>query len=305
MNRLGRSFKAFLRKAQMSRYDIFVFVEGDKVDPYFYDEITKSVCSSTNTTYQICRSYEFDGERGGKDILISYYRYLRSKSALIDSFKGKKTLSVFYLDKDIDDLLRKKALSPHVVYTKNYDAESHVFVNGDLTRAVATATSITIDEATNLIGNQQHWHSTVTNLWKEWIKICIFVAKKNIGNIANYRVPSRINQPVFNPTNQALYLAQLASVKNDSNLTNVQFSRAYRRVSNFVDQVFDRGEQDTIFKGKWFVNLLEATIRSNIRHRNLNGVGERVASTVLLTLDFDAPWADHFKDPLITLIRSL
>jgi hypothetical protein len=306
MKRLGHSFKAFLRVAQTTRHEVLVFVEGDNVDPYFYDEITKRVCLEANKTYRLCRSYEIDGENGGKETLLSYFKYLRDKSSLIDSFKGKKTLSVFFLDKDIDDLLRRKISSAHIVYTKNYDAESHVFTDGDLIKAVATATSATIQEAANLLGgNQQQWKNDITNIWKEWIKLCVFAAKKNINHVTNYGVTSRINNPLFSPTDQALYVAQLASVKNKSNLTDAQFNRAYRRISNFVDRVYGRGEQDTIFKGKWYSTLVEEIIRSNVRHRKLNGVGDRVLSGSLQTLDFDLPWADHFKDPLRNLVRLL
>lgn len=306
MNRLGRSFKAFIRAAQMSRHEVFVFVEGDNVDPYFYDEITKRVCGDAKKTYRLCRSHEINGENGGKVILLSYFKYLRTKSLLLDTFKGKKTLSMFYLDKDIDDLLRKKISSPHVVYTKSYDAEGHVFIEGDITKALAVAASITYQEAVNLVGNDhQRWRNNTANLWKEWIKLCVFVAKKNINNGSNYRVTSRINNPLSSPINQTLYAAQIASIKINSNLTDVQFSNAFNRVSNFVDQIYSRGEQDTIFKGKWYTTLIEESVRNNLRLRNLNGLGDRVLSTTLQTLDFDQPWANHFKDPLRTLIQML
>jgi hypothetical protein len=150
MTRLAHSFSAYLRYMQMSSRPLFVFVEGKRTDPHFYGEICGSVCRTSEISYRICRSRELANGHGGKQTLISFFEYLRRKCALVHAFKGKSTGVLFFLDKDVDDLLRTQRRSPHVVYTRYYDVENHIFREADLIRAAAASASL--DQQEVLLG---------------------------------------------------------------------------------------------------------------------------------------------------------
>lgn len=307
MKRLTHDFKAYLRYMQISRYQVFVFVEGKITDPYFYGNICGSICQPAGISYEICRSQELSRDRGGKQVLISFFEYLRRKSALVHIFKGKSTGVVFFLDKDVDDFLRTQRRSEHIVYTLYYDVENHIFVEGDLVEAVAASASMDCQEVRACLGDCDHWRREVAEQWKQWVKLCLFVAKKKINCECNYRVASRINDPLHGPVDQTAYSRHLRNIESKLGLTSKQFGRAFRRVSRLVDDLYAQGEYDRIFKGKWYALLLAATIRDGIGNRPIHSAGlqTRLRSNAAMTLDFEKPWADHFKEPVRNLIHQL
>jgi hypothetical protein len=139
MSRLTHSLAGYRRAMQMSRTQIFAFVEG-QTDPYFYDKICEAVCQPSTVSYEIRRAQELPGGTGGKVALLALYDYLRRMSSLLDNFKGKTTGVLIFLDKDVDDLLRIQRRSEHIVYTKYYDLENHLFIHGNLTEASTLTT---------------------------------------------------------------------------------------------------------------------------------------------------------------------
>lgn len=307
MSRLTHCFKAYLRYMQMSRHQVFVFVEGKVTDPYFYGKICDSVCRPAGISYEICRPRDLSRDSGGKQVVISFFEYLRRKSALIHIFKGKSTGVVFFLDKDVDDFLRTQRHSEHMVYTLYYDVDNHIFIEGDLVEAVAASASMDLQEVRDYLGDCDHWRCEVAELWKQWIELCLFVAKKKIHCECNYRVASRINNPLHGPVDQAAYTHRLQSIESKLGLTSKQFRRAFRRVSKMVDGLYAQGEHDRVFKGKWYALLLAATIRDRVRNRPIHSAGleTRLRSNAAMTLDFEQPWADHFKEPVRDLIHQL
>jgi hypothetical protein len=307
MKRLTHCYKAFLRRMQMSRHQVFVFVESKVADPYFYGKICDSVCQPVGISYEICRSQELSNLDGGKQVLISFFEYLRRKSALLHTFKGKSTGTVFFLDKDVDDFLRTQRRSEHVVYTLYYEVENHIFVEGDLVEAVAASASMARQEVLACIGDRDRWRREAAERWKEWVTLCLFVAKKKISCECNYRVTSRINNPLHGPVNQPAYHDRLQRIQNKLGLTSKQFKGAFRRISRLVDNVYAQGEYDRIFKGRWYAILLAATIRDRSASRSIDSAGleTRLRSNAAVTLDFEEPWAEYFKEPVRNLIHQL
>ena len=150
MTRLTHSYKAYLRFMQISDKNIFAFVEGKIVDPYFYGKICEFVCQTNNLSYRICRSQEINGN-GGKQVLLTFFEYLKRNSALVQNFKGKSIIVIFFLDKDVDDYLRIQRHSENLVYTQYYDIENHIFIHGNLVQAISASTSMDNQEVLNII----------------------------------------------------------------------------------------------------------------------------------------------------------
>jgi hypothetical protein len=142
VSRPKHSYAGYVNTIRMSRYQVFVFVEGVDVDPYFYGEICARVCGKRGVGYQVRLARELPGGAGGKGALVAFYRYARSRAILFSGFKGKRTAIAFCLDKDVDDLTGRRCRSPHVPYTTFYDVQNHLFKHCDFGRAVASAASI-------------------------------------------------------------------------------------------------------------------------------------------------------------------
>jgi len=146
MSRLRHSESACLRRLQISRHNLFAFVEGPTLDPFFYGRICLQACKNNGISYRVCTANELPENAGGKTSLVRFYRYVRAKGKLVSELNGKRTALVFFLDKDLDDIGRCKCRSHHVIYTKYYDAQNHVFKHADFIRGVSSAASIDISE---------------------------------------------------------------------------------------------------------------------------------------------------------------
>jgi len=290
---------------QISRHSVFVFVEGKKVDPYFYGKIAGSVCQPKGISYSLCKASEISGDGGGKQVLLSLFQYLRKKSALIDNFKGKKMAVIFYLDKDVDDILRTTRRSSHLVYTTYYDVYNHIFVEGKLAEAICAAASLDSQSLQSKLGDCRAFRYNLALQWKDWVKLCLFTAKKKVNCRANYRVTSQVNNSANGSLNHTSYAQVINTLKSRLGLTVQQFNRAFHRVSRLVDKMYSDDQHDYVFKGKWYCFLFTSYVRKRYSTADCHGLDSRLPSNMALTLDFNQPWADHFKQPLKQIIQTL
>src|SRR4051812_4442004 len=141
MGRLIRPPSAFKRYMQMSSTTVFVFVEGFDHDPYFYGRVCDPVLNTLELKYEIVAGWRLQ-DYGGKQVLLNFFQYLSTTNCLLSTFNGKRVLCLFFVDKDLDDILNEKIPSQHVVYTRYYSVENYLFVHGDLIDASASASSL-------------------------------------------------------------------------------------------------------------------------------------------------------------------
>lgn len=290
---------------QISRYSVFIFVEGKKIDPYFYGKIADSVCLPSRVNYSIRIANELSGQGGGKQPLLSFFQYLRKHSSLMHDFKGKKLAVIFYLDKDADDILRTTRKSSHVVYTDYYDVYNHIFSEGNISEALAAAASLHPQFINSQLGDCEALRFQLADLWKDWVKLCLFTAKKKINCRANYGASSKVNNSANGSLNPIPYNTVINELKSQLGLSDRQFNRAFNRTSQLVNEMYSNGLQDRVFKGKWYCFLFNRHIQKSYSTADCNGLDSRLPSNLLLTLDFNQPWAEHFKQPLRQLIQSL
>jgi len=107
MNRLRHSYEGYLRSMQISSTELFIFVEGKQSDPYFYARICETV-PGLGSRYEVCQAEQLPGDTGGKQSLLSFYDFLRKQKMLVSSLGGQRTASMFFMDKDLDDLQHRK-----------------------------------------------------------------------------------------------------------------------------------------------------------------------------------------------------
>jgi len=292
---------------QLSHIDVFIFVEGKKTDPFFYGEVCSTVSRKTPFTHQISLARDITGSDGGKQVLINFFTYLRKKSALKMSRNGVKKAVIFYVDKDVDDILRIRKKSDHFIYSEFYDVHNHIFRNGDIVRGSATAASVDASLLSSALDEIDSWCKNAADRWKEWVKVCLFCKKHKVKGQSNYSATSPINKPSSGNINQKEYNKLLARLRKATGMSVSKFSKAYTSVSKKVDRMYYQGQHDRVFKGEWYATLLhnDLTILLSKQTYDSHGLLKRLPSTIAATLDFQGSWADHFRKPLEKIVTDL
>lgn len=291
---------------QISTVRVFVLVEGRDSDPYFYDNLCRSVCMATNVAYRIVRAEQI-GLGGGKATLFQFFDYLRTVNSLLDNFAGKRTIAIFLVDKDLDDILHSKIFSDHVVYTRYYSIENYFFVHGDILGAACAAASLERAILEPEIGDPNAWPRRMAKLWKDWVTLCLFSLRHDLQVQSNYRRnESAINVPPLGNVDGNLLDDRKAELEAALGLGVRAFNRAYRCVERLVDRLYQTGRHDTVFKGKWYIRLLTlqtiAAAAATNRTFASHALSNAIASALRQSLNFEDPWADHLKTPLQQLL---
>lgn len=304
MTRLVHSNLGYIRSLQISKHNLFVFVEGQNNDPYFYDKLCKSVCASKDINYIIHEARQLPGDTGGKNKLLTFFEYLNENSLLVIDFLGKKKTFVFFIDKDIDDFLGRQINSRHIIYTKYYTIENHLFADGDLLEAIAAAASLSENLVFDILGDYESWRKNTASAWKDWIKISLFARKYDISCDCNFKTQSKINKPLYkNSIDKKEYLKYLDLFQKRTGFSDDVFQQKFSEVSFLVDELFNKGEFDLLFQGKWYSYFMVEEIKT--LKSNVNGLHGKLESTLLITLDFRKPWANHFAEPLNKIVTIL
>lgn len=301
------SLAAFRRSMQMSRAKIFIFVEG-KTDRYFYHKICEVALAPRGIGYEICLAQELPQLTGGKEALLDFFDYLNKATALLDDFKGKKTAAIFYLDKDVDDLLKKFKSSEHLVYTEHYCIENYFFQHGNLAEATSVAANLDLtDVRRGLNMSNDAWRRRAAENWIDWVKLCVFTRSRNLGHECNYGVTSRINLLPYAVTDSAAFSNRLADLERRSGLTQLGFKRVFGRISREVDNIYSSGRFDSVFKGKWYALFLAEDAKAIARGGAFSpqNLPDKLLTTLQLTLDFRGAWTIYFKQPLDDMIKKL
>jgi len=294
---------------QISSEQVFVFVEGTRVDPFFYGEICLSLAKKRPFLYEIfpARCLPKAQGSGGKEALLTFFRYLRRRSALRSTFNGKTTAAIFYADKDIDDMLKVCKRSQHLVYTKFYEVENHIFEEGDMIRGVAAAASIDPKSLIGTLSDPRAWCRDASTKWKQWVVLCIFARKYKLNVGCNYRVTSRINFPLGGPVDTTLHSRHLLQLQIASNLMLTDFQRNFDSIKKRVEYYYSSGRHHHIFKGKWLAVMLSEHVQRLMGSHPYQSTGlqTRLPCAIAATLDFEEEWADHFRNPLEAIVSGL
>ena len=192
--RLLHSAEGFWKLLQISTAQVFGFVEGPTDSP-FYDLICAQACGKRQVLYRVRTAVELPGTTGGKPGLLNYFEHLRDTKRLRTSFMGKKMVIVFFLDKDVEDLSRRKRRSKHLIYTQWYDAENHIVENCNLIRAATVAAGLDQQTLEPFMNDSMAWRQSAADRWKDWIKLCLFARLQGLNCDCSFGSLSRVNTP--------------------------------------------------------------------------------------------------------------
>jgi hypothetical protein len=299
MGRLIHSYSGQLRSMQMSTTQVFAFVEGKQLDTYFFANLCNTAWGN-RITYEISTAIQLPGGTGGKNALLAFFSFLRKRKSLFSNLGGKRTVCVFFLDKDVDDLRGIKKRSLHLVYTQHYDVQNYVFEHGDLTKASAAAGSIDPRKLEIHLGDAHQWCLHIAILWREWVGLCLRMIKDSIPCEANYKNISRVQTRLCGPTDQNDLQSLTYEISQRINIPIAEFKRRLDASTKKVDHYYAKSEHHRIFKGKWFAAILADDIDRLMAGDPYNGnkLNSRLMDAVAVTLDFSLPWADYFRKAL-------
>ena len=264
MTRPTRSYGAITRAMQLSRMRLHVFVEGRDNDGFVYGELCDSALGRNRFTHRIWRPDEISGDPslGGKGSLIAIYRYLRRRGLLNKEFGGRRYSVLFCLDKDVDDLLRTQLRpSAHVLYTEGYDIESHLYRDGDLPKAVASALGVRRQQVLASIPSSIQWCDGAIAIWKEWTALCL-LALRVAPTLVNFGRPSAVNPSELSPADPVRVQQYLNQVSASSGIPVVEVQMKYERIVNRINADLAQDRAHRYFKGKWYTYIICASMSS-------------------------------------------
>ena len=299
-NRITHSPAGFLRSMQMSRYPLWIMAEGP-LDQCFYSNICEARSRQTHIPYKIALAHELPGFSGdGKEALLLIYKRLRRRDKLTSTFKGKKTVVLFFVDKDTDDLRRRMVRSEHVTYTEHYCVENYLFRFGDLVGAMASCALLDLQVAAKQIrGGNIQWARRAAENWRDWVTHCVLVTRLRIRNVPNYGPGRSLVHPGPYSAPDTAKQSELARLMmRNGRLSSRELDAASRRAEAYVSSVYQKDEQDRIFNGKWYAKFIAEDARRAAAPRRLRRMPreEVFARALILTLDFRGSWSRRFHD---------
>jgi len=290
----------------MSHTSVFAFIEGKSIDPYFYGKLTDAVPDFNGFSRDIVRATSLQ-ESGGKGVLTDFYQFLLARNSLMMCFQGKITLALFFLDKDIDDVLNRRLFSEHVIYTEYYSVENYLFREGRLSEAIAAACSFEPERTQQAIGSQAIWLKSKASFWKDWLIYCVLSQKLGIVGQGNFsRNESPLNRPIDTlPDTETLALHE-SKLISDSGLSDLLFQRKLAGTTRYVNSLYSRDLFDRIYKGRWYLPFVvkEAKRIADGKPYRASGVGERVLSVLCTTLNFSDDWATNLREAVARVLAN-
>jgi hypothetical protein len=288
---------------QMSATRVFIFVEGRNTDAFFYGEISRPVCEDVGLECEIVRADRVSSG-GGKQGLLALYRHFEATDSLIERSRGTNSWCLFYLDKDVDDVLGELVLSPHIVYTPCYTVENALFMFGNLIRAMAAASSLDAARLAQRIPDKTAWARAKATVWREFVALCLFSQKQGIHTDCTYKCNSSPLHEGGPGTVADRLEARKIELVQRSGLTAEQIDHKFRACLRLIDRVYRKNQHDSVFNGKWYIPLLMREIEAVAggEQYSAHALANGLAAALKATLDFSARWTEHFRAPLRDLI---
>lgn len=269
MARPAHDFKAYLRSMQLSRTEVYFFVEGKDCDPTYYGRLSEETQTRNKVKCVVVRADEIRNPvgilplGGGKPKLVGFHNFLRRNGHLVDVFKGKRTVSVFFADKDIDDLLKKLLRSRHFLYTKWHSVENHLILAADLHEAIASTCSLAPGRVPRDFHDVNAWTRKAAERWKEWVACCVLSQKCKSG-VLNYGSESLINVPATANTDAMLLRKHLNRLSASTGIEADKIKRKYLIVEKMIEGLYARNEHNAVFRGKWYLSILFAELKASL-----------------------------------------
>lgn len=302
--RLVHDHRSYLRAMQMSSVEVVVFVEG-YLDRGFISMLLMKNEALKGIRYAVRASRELGTGAQGKSALLVFYQYLRDSGVLLSNLGGKRTVSLFILDKDALGYRAQKLECNHAEVTSHYAIENYIYRAGDLISATVSATGLDYDTVTNVIGAQ--WLSRAAQSWADWCAFCIFCNEFGLRVSGTFRLASQMHDDA-NVLDEAKKTALLAGAsKTFEEKHQKSFDDAYAVAERIVAEHYQSNSWDRIFPGKWYGLLLERDVRRAGSSLGLlsGNLAEKITSCLVPTVNFQSGELTHIVEAAERVARLL
>lgn len=296
-DRLRHSERGYERLLQVSSASLVVLVEGG-LDLAFYSSLLDVMTPAVE--WDVRQARELPVTTGGKPGLLQFYDRSRRRRQLLAKFKGKATAVIIMLDKDVDDVLRARRRSPHVVYTEYYEVENYLFAHGDVSRAVAIVARLAVRKLAGVF--PQGWRAAAAATWRDWMVVCLLAQVLRVSCEVNYSVASRFNEPCDAPCTDGVFEERLLALKAQAGLPGQKFEIARAFAADVVDKHLLRNRYDGVFRGKWYQSFVR---QSMTPFRTRKWSDDELLSALMLTMDFEAPWSGYLRERISATVALL
>lgn len=309
MKRLVHSSSGTFRSHNISNTAVFAYVEGG-LDRVFFDRLLTQACGD-NIPYEVQAAKETSIQLGGKTGLLSLFEEFKISDNLYQDKFGKKTVCIFFADKDIDDHLKTMVESDHFIYTTTYDLEGHLLDCGDLSRALSDAALITKAQATDFIKDKKIFFRQIAVACKDWLALCILSHSNSINVGCNYNMNPPMTLLSLDDTKINIDIDALsARILARMELQQNEFDNALSAINLTLETEINNGNYFRFLKGKWFEDIFQklTVANLNIADKNLSNVGEKIMQALLsqIPAGTDCSCCAHFFnsiEPLLGKIR--
>lgn len=288
----------------ISRKELFVIVEGRRLDRVFYDSLLNANRRAARVGYEVVLCEEVWPGAGGKESALQIFQDLRRRGRLQQQTRTRSHLIAFALDSDFDSVLARRKRSHHLFYTEACDVEAEVFINGDLTRALALSLSITNTDASTLANSLSGFVEDLANTWREWITLCCVALGMRSRCSVHPSKRSLVNRDAYGQLDTAKLAAAIAEVRATCGINANPAIEPWIRAR--VDGVYRRGQHRLLVKGKNLPTYLTWRLTPLITHTIVDSAHFRtlITHSMLHTLDFESDWASKFHTQIDELLDA-
>lgn len=304
MTKLLQDAKAFAAMVKMSRFGVYVLVEGRTGDRTFYGRILEHHATAKSLGYvvRLVEDIKLDEtSAGGKTAILKMFNFFESNEMLVQHNSHGSRRIGFMLDRDYDHLAEVGRSNPHLIYTKNSDVEAEILLNGDLIRATATTYWIGDSDVGRIIPDQEELLSELAIKYRDWITLLVLAVKYNVATHVHHARVSKVNVDEFGPVDPASVSRALNAIKAclDTDSAEEQVASVYQD----VNAIFESGQERSLLKGEWIASFIKYLIDHQQHFRvRTNTQRDSLLSTCCETLEFTEPWIEHFHDRLTNLL---
>lgn len=307
-SKIPRDARAFARRVRMSKATrLWLIVEGRVHDRSFYDRVLGSHPASRDLGYSVrlAEQIELDGvAAGGRKHVTALYELLEKENYLRQQNKQGINRIGFAFDRDFEGLRSQDVVPAQVVMTRGLDVEADILLSGDLVRATSSAYSISRDDVAGFIGGAIDLARALAQLWRDWITAGVCSACTGCETGVRHSKISRINEGGYGAVDPTKMTSVFDGI--ESRLATDEDRQKYQEAHDLVEEMFAAGEEWLLVKGKWIASYVHHLVTTNLGDapREKNVAADVVSKTSLETLDFAAPWVNHYHTQLDALHAS-
>lgn len=302
MSRLSFTSAAFRQRLRMSKdARIFLVVEGQNLDRWFYDKTLRADSSLKRLGFKIYPAASLArelGERalGGRRGVLAVYDRLRQVKALTFGSGSTKRTVMFCLDADHDRIVNRIRRSPHVTYTQLPDAEAQLLQNCESHALFSALLSLPDSESGAVEKTLGDWRLNYAQACREWFIWCHIAHQFPNRGMPQADTPPQLTKRHPVTLNQTK-LAKLRQSITATIGSNSQLAIAEKLATDRIDQLLRNGRHSQLLKGKWILPYLADLLNG---YAKSNGCEAPSSGPVVLAAckgvaDFSNGWAKYFN----------